>query len=176
MATSISDKLGYLPIVSELQSAIHNGIAFGVDWDGTIAGSSSLILLGKATTKDIHFHILEGRFEKGDVRISLYEAPTTTANGTQIITVANLNRNFTDTNTLSIYLAPTVTLNGTKIGGSFDPLAGLGSGTQSSKLGVAGGRVLKKNTDYLIVVENLDTASVSAGLDFIWAEHITSAV
>ena len=176
MGTSISDKLGYLATSNELQTAIHNGIAYGTDWDGTINGESSIKFLGKITTKDVHFHILEGNFEKGDVRVSLYEAPTITANGTLITSVTNLNRNFVDSSTVSMYLAPTTTGNGTKIGGSYVPISGLGSGVQSSRVGVAGGRVLKKNTNYLIVIENIDTSAVTAGISFVWDEHIISAV
>ena len=176
MGTSISDKLGYLATSNELQTAIHNGIAYGTDWDGTINGENSLKFLGKITTKDVHFHVLEGSFEKGDIRISLYENPTITADGTAVTTIANLNRNFSDDNTVSMYLTPTATGNGTKIGGSYVPISGLGSGVQSSKAGVAGGRVLKKNTNYLIVIENLDTFAVKGGLTFIWDEHIISAM
>ena len=175
MATTINDKLGYIATTDELQSSIHNGIAYGFSGDGTINASSSLSFLGRTGNKDVHFHFFGGNFSKGDIRLSLYEAPTVTNDGTEITSATNLNRNFDDDNSLTIYQAPTVTDNGLKISGAYSPIAGGGAHTNPADTEIAGGRVLKRNTDYLIVIQNVDTASVDYGMNFVWTEHTVIA-
>jgi len=175
MGTTTKDKLGLLGTTTELNTAIHEGKAYSLDKDGTIALESSISLLGRVSDKEIHFHSFGGNFQKGKIRISLYEAPTITADGTPITAQTNLNRNFADTSNMLLFDTPTVSDNGLKISGTFVPITGSGANTESSSPSVAGGRVLKKNTDYLIVVENLDNASCAYGINFIWAEHDESA-
>jgi len=175
MGTTTKDKLGLLGTTTELNTALHDGKAYSFSQDGTIPQESSIILLGRVADKEIHFHSFAGKFQKGDIRISLYEAPTIIADGTPITTHSNLNRNFSDDSTMFLYDTPTVTDNGIKIGGTFEPLTGGGANTQSSAPSVSGNRVLKKNTDYLFVIENLDNASCSYGINYIWSEHDESA-
>lgn len=171
MHTSNSDKLGYQPTTSELNTSIHNGFCFSYDADGVIPKNSSIMLLGKTGNKEVHFHSFGGLFEKGDVRITLYEAPTVTANGTPVFG-ANMNFTYQDDHELLIFSAPTITNNGVKKASVFAPISGGGANVHPSTLGIAGGRVLTKNTDYLIVVTNLDTnAACAYGVNFIWSEN-----
>jgi hypothetical protein len=176
MGTTIRDKLGLIGITSKLNTAIHDGKAFSIDVDGTIPLSSSISLLGRVQSKEVHFHILEGAFQKGDIRISLYETPTLTTDGTPLTTFRNMNRNFSDTGDMLLFGTPTFSSSGLKVSSSFSPLTGGGANTQPSSTGIAGGRVLKKNTDYLIVIENLDNSACSYGIHFIWSEYNESAI
>lgn len=169
MPTTINDKLGYLATTTEMLSEIHNGKAFSISLDGSIGVASSILMLGRVGDKEIHFHNINGTFGKGNIRITLFEDPTITAEGTPI-TATNMNRAFTDTHTMSVFTAPTVTDNGLDIGSVFFPITGGGAHTAGATGGIAGGRVLKRNTDYIMKIENTDNAEVSFGTSLIWVE------
>ena len=176
MPTTNNDKLGLLGTVTELNNAIHDGKAYSFDVDGTLLLTSSMTLMGRVVDKEVHFHELEGEFQKGAIRITLYEAPTTTADGTLITAHRNMNRNYSDASNMLLYSEPTVTDTGSKVASAYAPLTGGGANTQPSQRAIAGGRVLKKNTDYLIVIENLDNADCTYGIDYIWSEHDESTI
>jgi hypothetical protein len=155
----------------ELSTFIHEGFAWCVDVDGSLLASGSLLLLGVTGDKEVHFLGINGLWSSGDIRYTLYEAPTVTANGAALSPCA-LNRPLADTSTMTIYSGPTVTENGngTKVGGAFLPGTGVGVNLQSVSGGIAGGRVLKKNTKYLIEITNESAITASYGINFTWGE------
>ena len=171
MPTTNNDKLGLLGTVSELNNAIHNGKAYSFDVDGTLALTSSISLMGRVQDKEVHFHALTGEFQKGNIRITLYESPTLTADGTLLTTHRNMNRNYSDNSDMLLYDTPVFTSEGTFVASTFSPLTGSGNNINSAQSAIAGGRVLKKNTDYLIVIENLDGTECTFGIHYIWSEH-----
>jgi hypothetical protein len=173
--TTVNDKLGYIASSTEQQTEIHNGNMFGLDKEGTIPASSSIVLLGKVGAKEIHFHSITGQFAKGGIRISLFEAPTTTLNGTPV-SGKNFNRNYSDAHTIQIFNAPTVTDNGTPLPSIFHPLTGVGVNILNANLSIGGGRVLKRNTDYLIKIENTDSSTVAYGINLLWSESTVSTI
>ncbi|MCW8932205.1 MAG: hypothetical protein OQL19_18470 [Gammaproteobacteria bacterium] len=169
---SIVDEVGGLVVIDEVISNIHSGFAFGIDASGTLAASSSLVLLGDVGDKEVHFNQIDGNFSQGNIRITLYEAPTITANGTPLTPYA-LNRANIQANTIQVYSAPTVTANGTSIGSKFLPLSGGGANTQPVNGSIANSRVLKRNTKYLMVITNETTNdTVDFGVNIVWTEPV----
>lgn len=161
------DLTGGLYVNNEMQHAIHSGDSYSFDYDGTLNASTSLYFLGVTGNKQIHFDAIHADFQKGGVRLWLYEAPVTTADGTA---QASVNMNFASANvsTLSLFSAPTLTSNGTKKVSHFFPLTGRGVNVVPASSDIAGGRVLKTNTKYLFRIENIDTSACTFGVNFIW--------
>ena len=171
------DVQGYYNAVStvtETQRAIHEGKAFGLSQDGTIAANSSAYILGATGAKQVHFDAISGFLSKGDVKLWLYESPTLASAGTPLDAfVSNLNFAATLTPTLSVssILSVDVTDPGTFKTASFIPLTGSGANVSSASPTIGGGRVLKENTQYLIRIQNQDiNASVDFGFNFNWHE------
>lgn len=167
-----TDLTGGIYVNDESQHAIHSGDSYSFDYDGTLAGSTSLYFMGITGDKQVHFDEISGNFQKGGIRLWLYETPATTANGTAQ-TPANMNFASTNTTTLSLYSAPTITDNGTKKLSRYFPLTGVGVNVIPQSGSIAGGRVLKANTKYLFRVENTDLTSCSFGINFVWHDDNT---
>ena len=166
----ISDPTGSVATVNELQNSIHKGDAysFSLDNEGTpLAAGSSIFLLGKNGSKQVHFDLFEANLEKGGIRLWLYESPTTTADGTAQATI-NMNFNSSNIGSLSLFLSPTITSNGTKKISEFFPVTGVGVNVSPVQANVAGGRILKPNTNYLFRIENTDSSSCTFGVVFQW--------
>lgn len=162
-----TDATGGIYVNNEMQHAIHSGNAYSFDYDGTLGATSSLYFMGVTGAKQIHFDSIHADFQKGGVRLWLYEAPTTTADGTAQ-TGVNMNFASIKTSTLSLFAAPTVTSNGIKKISHFFPLTGVGVNVAPQTGDVAGGRVLKQNTKYLFRIENTDSSACTFGINFIW--------
>lgn len=163
----VADKTGSMATVNELQNAIHDGNAYSFDMDGTINASSSVYMLGITGDKQIHFDLFSASFAKGGIRLWLYEAPVTTANG---VAQTSVNMNFASikNSTMQLFSSPTITSNGTKKATEFFHLTGVGANVLSASGEIAGGRVLKQNTKYLFRIENTDTSSCQYGVNFEW--------
>ena len=168
--TNVAGKSG-LKTEDELKSFIHEGQAFGIDADGTLLNAASLLLLGITGDREVHFLAIEGDWSAGGVRYELFEEPTTTADGTPVTPYA-LNRALVNAATLSVYSAPTVTDDGIKIAQKYIPSTGVGGNVQAKFGGIAGGRVLKKNTKYLIKLTNESGDTVTHGHYFVWGEAL----
>lgn len=159
-----------LTVVTETNRAKHDGTDFSVDAEGTLIRATALVILGVTGSKQVHFDEFIGRFSQGNVRISLYEAPTVTANGTPISTTCS---NFEQNNPsqLAVYSTPTVTTNGVRKALVRLPLTGGGANVSGAEGGIAKGRVLKRNTQHLFIIENLDAnVDITYGLNFEWHE------
>jgi len=164
-----ADATGALSVNDELKIAIHSGDAYSFDLDGTIAATSSIFMLGITGDKQIHFDVMSGNFQKGGIRVWLYEAPTTTANGTAQ-TPVNMDFVSIKTSTLSVFMTPTITGTsyGVKKSSKYFPLTGGGANVSPAQGDIAGGRILKPNTKYLFRVENIDNSECIFGINFIW--------
>lgn len=167
---NVVDK-GGLKFISEANSFVHEGVAFGIDIDSTLVNGASIYLLGVTTTKEIHFEQVTGDFSTGGIRFELFEGTVTTAGGAAVTAYA-LNRASSSAQTMVVTapVAGDITSTGTKIGGAFLPLTGSGAHIQPASGGMAGGRVLKTGTKYLIKITNESGATVSYGIGFVWGE------
>ncbi len=161
------DPTGGVYVNDEVQHAIHGGNAFSFSADGTIPATSSLYFMWTTGDKQIHFMTFSGDFQKGGIRLSFYEAPTTTANGT-LQTSVNMNFNSVNASTMALYSDPTITTNGTLKGQRFLPITGGGANVSPVGGDIAGGRILKANTKYLFRIENTDNSTCSFGVGFVW--------
>lgn len=161
------DPTGGIYVLSEMTHGIHKGDAYSFSADGSILGASSLYFMGVTGNKQIHFDLFSGDFQKGGIRISFYESPTTTLDGTA---QTPINMNFASANisTMLLYSTPTITTNGTIKATKFLPITGSGSNIPPAAGELAGGRVLKANTKYLFRIENTDAVACSFGVNFVW--------
>jgi len=159
-----------IPVLTELQRAIHDGRAFSLEADGQLtAVTPTLDFLGVTGDKQIHFDSLGGLFSQGGVRISLYEAPTVSANGTPV-TPTNMNFASTNTSSMAIYSGPTITDPGTRKVSPYFPATGVGVNVSPANASVANGRVLKANTQYLFRVTDEAAVTIGYGVTFIYHE------
>jgi hypothetical protein len=166
----IQGKYKGVTIITENTRAIHDGEEFSIDADGTLLKAATLKLLGITGDKQVHFDEFFGKFSQGAVRISLYEAPTITANGTPILPVCS-NFEIDNTAELAVHSNPTTTANGTFKAKVYLPRTGGGANVSGAEGGIAGGRVLKRNTAYLFLIENLDANVDNVyGINFTWHE------
>lgn len=162
-----TDTTGGIYVNNELQHAIHDGNAFSFDYDGTVPGNSSIYFMGITGDEQVHFDRISGDFEKGGIRLWLYEAPTTTANGIEQ-TIVNMNFASSNIGTMTLYSSPTITDNGTKKASIFIPVTGVGVNISPASAAIASGRVLNTNTKYLFRIENTELTNCDFGINFTW--------
>jgi hypothetical protein len=167
---NVIDPEGGFAAYDEHTHAIHKGQSFGFDGSGTLAAGATVLFLGKVGAKQVHFDAFSGQFSAGAIQIELFEAPTITNDGS-VQTPYRLNRAVANTNTMGLFAAPTVSANGTKIGGVFLPASGGGANANPTEGGIASGRVLAQNTNYLFKVTNTGgVTAITYGIVFEWHE------
>lgn len=109
---------------------LHAGKSFTANMTGTLGVAGVLdVLLITPTTAECHFTL--EFISNGEYKGELYEAATTSANGSAVA-VYNRNRNSATTSTMAVYTGPTVTATGTTL--IYQMLIGSGktSGTERS--------------------------------------------
>lgn len=94
----------------------------------------------------IKYHLKYNIDSTGPLTIELFEAPTTTANGTAAL-VYNRDRNSANTSGLLVYHGPTVTADGTLLEGHS---IGASGGAKSGTTDASDEMILKTNTKYVI--------------------------
>lgn len=167
----LTDPSGAMYVVDELANAVHEGISFSVSQDGQIAIGGTISLLGKVGAKEVHFHGFSMDASDGNYTVHLYEAPTTTVDGTPV-TAYNRKRASTNVNTMTVYGGPTVTAVGTILEHSHVYSTGSQGSHLSGGTGTLGADwVLRPNTNYLIQIANLSGAILNYTAKFIWAER-----
>lgn len=163
---------GDLIVLQHAHDEIHAGKHF-ISSDvvkGLGAGATQLYLLtAPNTAKRIHMLIVISSAPGST--ITIFEAPTVTANGAAM-TAINNERNSANTATLLVFKSPTVTVNGTQL-----DIEEIGSGSTAGKFSGATSNdrnenefVLKQNTKYLIQEVAL-AASTDITTKFIWYEE-----
>ena len=165
-----SDPSGGTYIVDELSHAVHEGRAFTVSQEGTVAAGALVNMLGRTGDKDVHFQGFQVSASDGNISVRLYEAPTITADGTPIVIIAR-NRANSLVPTHTVFAGPTVTTPGTVLEHSHV----YSTGSQGSHLSAGQGAlsedwVLKPNTDYLIQITNNGTVDLDFVAKFVWSE------
>ena len=161
------DETGAISTVNELQRAIHRGRAFSISGKGSIAGANSQRFLFRVGAKDAHFMDALFDFAEGNIDLTIYEAPTVSANGTAKASV-NLNRvPPIPAATVGAYLNPTVSANGTEL----EVVSIMPTTKAPASSALAAGRIFAANTDYLLVISNLNaTGSTNFGYTLLWQE------
>jgi len=152
---------------------IHDGLAYMHNGAHNIAnGVTQYHLLKNPAFNYPHLRIVTTDVTIAPAVISLYETPTTTADGTTATTF-NYNRNSANTSSLLMYENPTVTAVGTLLESVLIPSGGGGGG--SSKPGGFGidlptEWILKQNTNYLVAITNNSGSTIDAYVHFFWYE------
>lgn len=159
-----------ITVINEELRAIHDGLEFSIDADGTIAKSTSISFLGITGDKQVHFDEFLGRFSQGGIRVEIFEAPTVTTTGTPLVPICS-NFEANTTAQLQVFASPVVSANGTRKENKFFPKTGQGVNVSPTAGGIAGGRVLKRNDVYLFLITNEDTVNdIAFGIEFDWHE------
>ena len=149
---------------------IHEGKHFKAGFQDTSMATDDVInLLFITPDSETYAHwVLKGQ-STGAVVIELYEAPTTTANGTAV-TVVNRDRNVVGTaNTTLVYHTPTVTAVGTKLVEKW-------MGNEGFKESIGGEQrgdselILKANTKYLVRLTAVSDG-IKGAIGGDWYEH-----
>jgi hypothetical protein len=144
---------------------IHAGSHFTIrGWQDITAATTDFLVITPDTTK--WMHIIWSFATEAEFEFYLYEAPTTTADGTPI-TGYNNNRNSATAPTLMAYSAPTVTVVGTNIWSGKTGAGKLAGGESRNESEL----VLKQNTKYLFRFLKIAAGTVWLDYDFKWYEH-----
>jgi len=112
-------------------------------------------------------------WSEGKIKIEFYEAPTKSADGTEI-TIRSINRETVTTPTTTVFHTPTTSANGTKLcelklgqaasGGFFGASASGGNRE-------GGYWMLKPNTSYLIIITNQSGEASDICMNYEFHEH-----
>ena len=147
----------------------HSKIHQGKGWEISIEAGS----IGAGASYNVLFKVIEGRphlrqysvaVSDGPVTVRLFEAPTVTANGTEV-SPRNRNRAESDINGVQVFTGPTITADGTRLETTFLPALG-------NKIG---GNInsfyeewLLNEGDYLLRVTNGSNSSITAVINAFW--------
>lgn len=153
-----------LVIEGENHANIHRGIFYTASIAAPIVGDGSAFLLLRVLSGNAA-HVRFTTTVDHTMLTQMYEAPTTTADGTPLA-ANNRNRFSSNTSTMLIFSEPTVTANGTKMldflvtGGDKQTASG-GQGSSFEEWVLAPG-------DYLVIIENTVISPAAIG----WAGFI----
>lgn len=156
---------GHIPTTDVYHFRVHQGVYFSVNvFDAALVDNAVIDFLLR-TTEEVHIKPFGSL--GGDGTLALFEAPTTTADGTPI-TPINHNRRSSLVSTTLAFRDPTVTATGLDLDTHFLP-GGFGGVSQ----GGAGGLVewvLKPNEDYCFRLTNLAGVTQPGHLQLDWYE------
>lgn len=163
------DNSGSIGILTELQAAVHEGSAYSFSAVNSLAVGATLILHGKVGFKQLHFDAFDCSVSQGPITVSFYESPTINVLGSQ---VSQINRNRASGNipTFKLYAGTTLTSNGTLLDTSSMVATSQGNNKVGGIATVDNSWVLKKNTDYAIIITNSSGATINYSINFIWHE------
>lgn len=152
-----------IPVIASEHSMIHKGKAFTHGSLHLALANNGIYyhLLANPAANYPHLRIIRLTCEGAPFWIELFEAPTTTVNGTDA-TVVNNNRNSLNTSELLMYHAPTVTADGLQLGATM--ITGSGSAGGSSEFSEIEW-ILKPSTNYLIKITNKSGAARDFSLE-----------
>jgi hypothetical protein len=132
---------GALTTIDLPHHEVHEGEMFAAYYNSTTGTAADVLLTTGATS----VHLVIELVSDGKVKTTIYEGPTTSANGTAI-TAVNKNRQSINTAVLTVHHTPTVSATGTAIHmymvGSAAKAGGIGRSVEEY--------ILAKNTKYLL--------------------------
>ena len=162
-----------LSVITEPHTMSHKGWMFHYTQKtlAVVNNASVLYLLKNPAGNYPHLHKMRTSVGNGDVDILLYEAPTTSADGT-LQTTYNVNRDSSNASSMEIYLTPTVSVNGALIHEGWAPPTGTGVGNSSGLVGLTEGEewMLAPATNYLKKITNLSGSTIDIWVEFLWYE------
>ena len=170
--TSSSD--GVLVTLPYTIQQLHSGRFFFANfYNASVASSGTIdILITTGSTTVPHIAVMADM--GAAATISIYEAVTTSADGTPL-TAFNANRQSTKVTTASVFQTPTITNTGTTLllnhyisGGTTGNAVG-GSSTDFARIPEI---VLKASTKYLFRATNLSAGAVAGSVQLGWFEDV----
>lgn len=147
------EKSGNLRIIDLIHEKIHKGevYVFG-HHDADVANNNTLDILFK-TGASLAAHIIGIITSSGDAEIHIFEAPTTSADGTTV-NPKNKNRYIVEANTFSVFHTPAVSVEGTELINQF-----IAGGSGGLKIGATSEQrdewIFKNGVNYLIRIKNV---------------------
>lgn len=141
---------------------------FSISSVQTAANGASLTFLGTIPSNVlVKFDPLQIASKDAPILVELFEAPTVTANGTPLSSIA-VNRMSTETAQTLTFGAPTISSNGTLIFASI-----IAGSRQIGGSGSVGGAFhLKPNTSYLFKITNQSGVSSTVSANLVWEEVV----
>lgn len=158
----------YDPVVAleEIHSHIHEGIFFSYDTTNIALGATASIEALVVIPSGIYAHSRPACAAGATSRLSIFESPTVTDNGTEVTDdVKNRNRASSSTTTLTVYSGPTVSDDGDSLEDKIIP-ENIFFEISSPYLEW----ILKPSTTYLIRLTNLTAQAQAATLSLNWYE------
>jgi len=166
----VLDKSGNVKTLTEIQNAVHDGLAFSYSINATgLANGATVSFLFRTGAKQVHFDGLGLDVSQAPVSVMFYESPTVTSAGT-LQTSRRRNRSNANVSLSTIYLAPTVSAVGTLLDTQLIVSASSGSNKVAGSAEVDGGWVLKANTDYYFTVTNSSGSAINYNVQATWHE------
>lgn len=168
MEAWLKGEIDAAPVLDFAHYENHEGNTYHNDGFVPALADDALIVMGlHCGSKSAHIQFTAS--VGGDGLGRLYEAPTFTASGT-MVTPRNKNRTVSKVATLTPYSTPTVSVSGTYLQSNFIP-----GGTRNQASGGSGGTrsewILKPNTWYLAMLQNISGGAQPFGMQAEWYEH-----
>ena len=163
-------QLNTVSITTEHQK-IHSGNAYVHSDVHTVGNGATLthLIKGHATTQ-CHLRVYTYTVEDTPCTVVLYEAPTTTDDGTEE-TWYNANRISSNTADTQLFVGPTVTDNGSEIETVYYPPTGFGFlDTGARGIDIGNEWVFNASTDYLLQLTNNSGGSINIQTFFFMYE------
>lgn len=123
-----------------------------------ILTAGTVQLLAQTLTTDVIFDMNAVTSSGGAMSITLYEDTVISATGATTLASSSRNRNSDEVADMVVYDAPTITTLGTLV------YTTLSTDVKDSEI------LLKKDTNYTYVIENLSGADVNVAINLEWKE------
>jgi len=172
--TQIKDENGVVALVDDLsqgihvasitQQLMHAGRMFALSLvTKALTNGSSVEILLRTDLKPVHASLRMTATGTADLQV--FEAPTTTADGTEQVNVAR-NRVIGGTSPVKLFSGPTTTADGLILVDEIVPPAG-----ERVVMGLLSDEaVLKPSTDYLLKLSNTSGGNIDVGFVIDWFE------
>ena len=163
-----------ITVIDEAHKMIHEGFMYKAWHKFTAVADAASVYLHLKNPADTypHLHDFAVVAGGGDVDVEVFETPTTSADGTELVE-RSLNRNGTvDAAGLQPFHTPTVSADGTQLRSSWIPPTASGTGnTDSGAIENAEYEmVLKPSTNYLIKITNNSGGAIDIHTRMYWYE------
>ena len=163
-----------LKIIDNDHAYIHQGGLYSSyhKFSAVAAGATRYILIKTPAAKYVHYRAESISTSGDNVTIELYEAPTTTADGTALTRNNHRRTGAIIPATVTLFHTPTVTADGTLlhqtyIGGG----VGVGQARQGEEQGNDREWVLSRSTNYLIKITNGSANANTIQVNPMWYEE-----
>jgi hypothetical protein len=158
-----------ITIIDEEHRLIHDGCGFQGDVVQTaLANGATGNILVVTGTKSAHVRACDVSVSGAPCTINMYEDATTSADGTAVTTLINLNRLSSNASLAAMYYGATVTDNGTHLATTLVPSVGKDAGTIMSSFGEE--IILKASSKYLLTLTNNSGGPINWGFKCFYYE------